>query len=115
MRSIEGAATVYPCFPAHGMTICKSPTSNCAATIQTNAPINPNDRWPTTIAYGELFPEPGVFVGRGSGGAVGRFALGADVVEVISHGGTRCCLAKRQAQKKGSAFAEPFLEYYAGT
>ena len=72
---------------------------------------------PNHDADGDLFPQPGMLVGLDSGGAVGRFTLGADVVEVVSHGALSVRLAKRQAQKKGSAFAEPFLEFggYAGT
>jgi hypothetical protein len=58
-----------------------------------------------------------ICVGLGSDGAIGHFALGADVVEAVSHDALSVRLAKRQAQKKGSAFAEPFLEFggYAGT
>ena len=97
--SVETVAA-YPCFTTHGATIRKSPASNCAASIQTTAPINPinpNDRY-NHDADGDLFPEPGMLVGLGRGG-VGRFALGADVV---FHGALSVRLAKGGHKKSFS-------------
>jgi len=68
-------------------------------------------------ADGDLFRQPGMLISLGSGGAIGRFALGADVVEIVSHGALSVRLANKTGAKKGSAFAKPFLKFggYAGT
>ena len=67
---------------------------------------------PEHDADGDLFPQPGMLVGLGRGGATGRFSLGADVVEVASHGVLSVRMAKRRAQK-GSRSLSPFLNLMA--
>jgi hypothetical protein len=57
-----------------------------------------------------------MLIGLSSSDAIGRFALGADVVEAVSRGALSVRLAKWRERKGGLAFAEPFIEVvgYAG-
>ena len=113
MHVSGGSVAVHPSFPRpwrHDVQISIKQLRRHHPDHRTN---QPQRQIPNRDADGDLFPQPGMLIGLGSGGAVGRLTLGADVVEVVSHGALSVRLAKRRAQKKVQLSLNPYLNLVA--